>query len=59
MAQALTKSSAMGLSASAKRLTLAATILGSSIAVLDGSVVSVALHRSSAASAVGWQVSSG
>jgi EmrB/QacA subfamily drug resistance transporter len=32
-----------GLSASNKRLTLVATILGSSIAILDGSVVSVAL----------------
>ena len=31
------------LSASAKRLTLVATILGSSIAILDSSVVSVAL----------------
>ena len=32
-----------GVSGSAKRLTLVATILGSSIAILDGSVVSVAL----------------
>src|SRR6476660_9999027 len=32
-----------GLSASTKRLTLVATILGSSIAILDSSVVSVAL----------------
>jgi len=36
-------SAARGPSASTKRLTLVATILGSSIAILDGSVVSVAL----------------
>src|SRR6201996_531699 len=36
-------SATQSLSASTKRLTLVATILGSSIAILDGSVVSVAL----------------
>jgi EmrB/QacA subfamily drug resistance transporter len=36
-------SASRGLAGSAKRLTLVATILGSSIAILDGSVVSVAL----------------
>src|SRR3954471_3902528 len=44
--KAVTNSSASadrGLSASTKRLTLVATILGSSIAILDSSVVSVAL----------------
>jgi len=42
-----------------KRLTLVATILGSSIAILDGSVVSVALPRSSEAWVGGWPASSG
>jgi EmrB/QacA subfamily drug resistance transporter len=43
LAGASTSPSANRGSASAKRLTLVATILGSSIAILDGSVVSVAL----------------
>jgi hypothetical protein len=37
------RSASRAVSGSDKRLTLVATILGSSIAILDGSVVSVAL----------------
>jgi MFS family permease len=42
-AAVLSSSASQGLSASRKRLTLVATILGSSTAILDSSVVSVAL----------------